>query len=243
MTEIEPRNTEQQPFSALRHSIETIPEITDALHLAANNPVLVQRISSRYSSLLSEMAEFDTEDFAVAGEIRSSLMPYPDQFSASTARLVDVRDALGDRYRSFMSGLFAAAMDDELDTTQKGLSAFIERLEKGHQLKVQGHAIGDGDEESAKAIWGHTFIEEPEAMLHFLLIHYLERVACAEMQAQVVPIGSEKDFFLNGMIDAIIMDQHQNYDDLFRMLATEREQGGVGWKLQQIEDIVNNRVV
>lgn len=241
MSEREPIMIEQEPFSSLQQRTETIPEIRGALELAAGNPMLLDGISSRYRSLLQGMSEFDEEDLAAAAEIRAALEAHPDEFSASTSRLVDVHEALGDNYGQFMSALFEASTDDNSDTTQHGLADYIQRLEKGHQLKVQSHAIADGDEESDRAIWGHTLIQDPEAMLHFLLIHYLERVACAEMRAAGIELGNQKDFFLNGMIDAIIIDRHQNYDDLFTILATDREEGGVGWKLQRIEAITEQQ--
>lgn len=229
-----------EPFEALRGRTESIPEIATAIGLAETDPTLTSGLVARYEELLGFMAMFGEEEIDTARIIRESLLPQQGEFSASKARLIDVYVALGENYHGFMSELFTKAMDIDIEDTKDGLSDFIERLEGGHRLKVEGHTIYDGDEMSDSVIWGHTLIKDPEAMLHFLFIHYIERVACAEMRSEDIALGSEKDFFLNGMIDAILIDDHRQFDDLYQILNRKREDNGVGWKLGKIEALISN---
>jgi hypothetical protein len=61
-----------------------------------------------------------------------------------------------------------------------GLSDLTNRMTLGHTLSLQGETLTDGASAQADfAIHGHTKGIQPEAMVHFVMCHFLERVFTA----------------------------------------------------------------
>lgn len=214
----------------LGRRLVNVPELRPALDLAISNPDLVVRTYEAYVALIDSMAAMTEEDKLLVDHANKRLASKnTDTGSASKVSAIDLLDSVGDA--EVLSSIAKNSIDRASPFFDDAIDELIIRLEGGHQFKLAGKTPVDGDPESNKIIWGHTQITDPNALLNFTICHFLERYFAKELSARDIAIASQKDFFLNALIDVVIIDHLtlQKFKPIFELWAKPKNQGGMGW--------------
>ncbi len=133
--------------------------------------------------------------------------------------------------KDVISTLAQSAIDPRSAHFDPALDELKRRMEGGHVLKLSGKQPNDEDPESRKVIWGHTIITNPEALIHFMCCHYLERYFAEALTDQGSQLARQKDFMLNALIDVVLVDHvgANKYDSIYKRWRSSKDEGGLGW--------------
>jgi hypothetical protein len=211
----------------LRQRLGEVPELQPAFALAEADPDRAVDVYLGYLSLVEHMSKLDDEELAritrSQGRLRGELG------SASKVGANDIVNALGED-RNILNVCAAQSLDPQSPHYASAVDTLVARMEGGHQLKLSGKSPSDHDPESMKVIWGHTIITGREALLHFMLMHYLERYMAEALVDRGLEPARQKDFFINAMTDVVILEGQADSDDpTFRLWLASKDQGGLGW--------------
>jgi hypothetical protein len=144
-------------------------------------------------------------------------------------------------------GVIGHCEDAGSDDFYHAIVDLVVRMGRGHELKEQGRTPKDGDPEFDQAIFGHTLGLGPDALLHFTMCHFMERIFAASFSKdeslEVRELASQKDMFLNAMGDLIKLNttkalfkdesqltkKEQGYLRIANIWGKSRVDGGVEW--------------
>lgn len=218
-------------FNLLRSRLENVPELQSALELATVQPELVEDIYNGYAALITGMTGLtDTERYSIRAAKAHMLQTDSNFGTASEVSADELLAELGER-KDVLTELVSSSIDPASPYTAPALDELVKRMEGGHRLKLSGKQPSDGDEESRKVIWGHTMITDSEALIHFISCHYLERYFAVGLTAQGSQLAQQKDFMLNALIDAVLVDHNgaNKFAVIYDKWQTPKESGGLGW--------------
>ena len=208
--------------------LKDVPELDVAIKLAADQPKLTRQLVTKYAELISYMARLTHEE--------------QDQIQAAKRRLFEQNGEMGSAAEVCATELIQEISDQAVlpelmqhildvdSTTEEALQILQQRMLGGHQMKIDGKTPRDGDEESNKVIWGHTQITDSSALLHFTFCHYLEQYYTIALLRRHVSSAEHKDFFLNAMIDAVIVDHlgDREFQGIYDIWVRSKPVG-LGW--------------
>ena len=125
------------------------------------------------------------------------------------------------------------------------------RMMFASKLAAEGVVLTDGDPRADKVIWGHTKGLKPEATIHFVICHLIDRLTSQIFQKSK-----------NERLNKIVLNKHYLFDpfgDVIFLLTTKnminpeislrwelsRDKGGLGWNTpeeQQVFDEEYNKL-
>lgn len=223
-----------QHLELLEARLSEVPELQPAFVIVDGNREHARDVYSEYVQLTKQMSQLnDAEIERIKGSQEALRAKDGTVGSASKIGANDILLALGKR-RNLLVELADQSTNPTSPYYNAAVDVLVGRLEGGHNLKLSGKSPSDFDPESLKVIWGHTVITGPEALLHFTVCHYLERFMAEGLFAQGVELARQKDFFINALVDVVILDKinSQNPSPIFDIWVTPKEQGGLGWITQ-----------
>ncbi len=226
-------------FNVFKVQLIAVPEFDGMFRYISTHSKDAVSVFSRYERLLAFASQLNANQKTEAATIRQAVNSSGTEFSASRQRLWDLIEVLGEDYTRIVGFLAAASLAVDQSATKRGLTRLVSKLERGHNLKTQKHAVRDGDSESDAAIWGHTYISGDVALLHFILIHYFERCISEQLVDMDIELGKAKDYFVNAVVDCLLLDGRQQFADLYDIVGLSRDDGaqGVGWRLEELQAI------
>ncbi|HKY74041.1 MAG TPA: hypothetical protein VJ246_01870 [Patescibacteria group bacterium] len=158
-------------------------------------------------------------------------------------------DILGTEKQQKVLGAVLESANAQSNIFQTALEDLSARMTRGHELAEVGAQISDGASADADfAIWGHTKGLTPEAMVHFVLCHFLERTFTAQFihdqDEDIRELVSRKDTLLAAMGDVIRLRNAQGVADpyIVTMWEKDRDQGGLKWNRQSRQELYNEVV-
>ncbi|MEI6716646.1 MAG: hypothetical protein WCK87_02870 [Candidatus Saccharibacteria bacterium] len=221
-----------QLFDQMKSRLSAVPELETALQQAVGNINAAFDNYSEYVQVIERMTRLtETERKIIQNAKRVLETQKGSVGSASKVSASDILNELGDR-KVLLTEIVLQSTDVDSQYYGAAMNELVVRMERGHQLKLSGKKFVDGDPESSKVIWGHTLIAGETAMLNFVICHYLERYFAVALTDKGLKLAQEKDFFLNAMIDVIIIDHlsaHSQFGDIFDLWSRSKDQGGLGW--------------
>jgi hypothetical protein len=218
-------------FDTLERSLQAMPELQPGFEFAAHNPELVLTTYLGYVSLVSHMAELSDSDRAVMHTAKESMVEHGGSFgTASKVSADELLTELGG-HEELLQTLAAESANPDSPYFAPALAELVKRMEGGHQLKLRGGQPSDDDPESRKVIWGHTMISNPEALVHFMICHYMERYFAVGLADHGSELALEKDFMLNALIDVVILDHLNNnrFANIYDIWRRSKDERGLGW--------------
>ena len=227
-------------FRNLAPLINNVPELGPAIGLAIADPEHAADVYNTYVGVITKLSRLKGDELGRIKDAWEKLSAASGQVgSASHSNARDILFKMSKPDRINMAREATDAIYPSSKYHQATLDQFVSRLEGGHIMKVRGIKPTDGDPEADAVIWGHTQITDPEALLHFSVCHYLERYFAHVLPDQGVDFAAtEKDFFINAMIDIVILDHFSNrkFDEIFKLWLTPKADGGLGWIKQDRVD-------
>ena len=225
---------EPSPIEAHLHTLSgrltSVPELYPIADMVTTNPAHATDVYNTYLVLAEELVSLDGSDLdtvrkaqdLIQGEVGSASTVGANNLSAELSeRDIDLSSVASDSFDS-TSPFYEPAIDE-----------FVARLEGGHAMKVAGKNPSDHDPDSLKVIWGHTVITGEEALLHFVVMHYLERFISKALYDRGVPQAQQKDFFINAVTDVVILNGLKNPDNpIFNLWVAPKDKDGLGWITQ-----------
>jgi RimJ/RimL family protein N-acetyltransferase len=229
-TRIVQREDVDKLFSSLEARASNIPELASVMELASQDPERVYEVYSQYASILHRMAGITDDEKKQVRYVWSKLAATrADIGSASRTNVADILDRLGSEGPDIITEAALQSVDQDSPYFDRATGDLIDRMERGHQFKVEGKTPKDGDPESDGIIWGHTQITDADTLLHFTVSHYFERYFSQVLEAE--GNGYKKDFLLNAITDILILDHYgdNKFSDVFSKWREPRSYGGLGW--------------
>lgn len=219
----------EQFFDLLKTKLSAVPEVQSAITLANEHPDKAQKIYQEYLEIILQIPLLTTGQLTTIRNARNSLNKGNEAISASHSDSKGLLEATLGKIDIPQAAL--RSLDQTSQYFVLAVDELAKRLEGGHAMKVSGKQPVDGDPESDRVIWGHTKMDNANALLHFVICHYLERYVSEELKGQSIAIGFEKDYFLNAMTDVLILDYlgSNKYADLMALWMLPKDQGGLGW--------------
>jgi hypothetical protein len=222
-----------QHLSTLAERLAGVPELQPALGIIATDPEHARSVYRQYVELIGRMAVLNTEDIASIDEAQHRLRESKGEVGSASG--VGANDILAelDGQPSMLTYIALQSFDSMSPYYEPALNTLVERMEGGHEMKVAGKTPSDHDADSREVIWGHTVINDqnPEALLHFTICHYLERYFAKVLSAQDIELAEQKDFFINALVDVVLRDHQKNRGDtaIFEMWSEPKATTGLGW--------------
>lgn len=214
-------------ITTLSGRLLSVPELQPVMSIIASNPTHAIDTYNSYLGLSLRLVNLDNSDYAAI--TKSQQQMNGEVGSASSVGANDLAAELATR-NIHIESIVYSSFDSSSPHYEPAVDELIKRLEGGHQMKVAGKNPSDHDPGSLKVIWGHTVITGEEALLHFTIMHYLERFVSIALDDQNVPVAKQKDFFINAMTDVVILNGLKNPDDvIYKLWVAPKEQGGLGW--------------
>ncbi len=224
-------------FTTLDSRLIAVPELHASLELATSRPEFAASVYMGHVALVSHMAEITDDERQIIRAAKESMLNNHGNFgTASEVSADDLLTELGD-HKGILAELAASSADPDSPSYNLAMDELIRRLEDGHQLKLSGKQPSDDDPESRKVIWGHTIITDPEALVYFMVAHYMERYFADALAKKGSRLALEKDFLLNALIDVVLVDSlsADTFGAIRKWWSDPKDQGGLGW-------ITNDRV-
>jgi hypothetical protein len=221
-------------FGILDTRLNDVPELRPGLSLATNNPELAANIYTGYVSLIGHISELSDEERQTIRDAKERMINTHGNFgTASEVSADDLLTELGTNRHTFKT-LAAQSTDPSSPYFKPALDELVNRMEGGHQLKLSGKQPSDDDPESRKVIWGHTMINDPHALVHFVVCHYMERYLAVALTEQGSQLARQKDFMLNALIDVVLVDNvlSGTFAKIYNVWSAPKDQGGLGWITQ-----------
>ncbi|MBI5151423.1 MAG: hypothetical protein HZA34_02500 [Candidatus Pacebacteria bacterium] len=145
-------------------------------------------------------------------------------------------DTLGpERLQTLLMNIIKVS-DIASETFQRAIIDLTTRMTEGHELAEANETIHDGVSEKADhAIWGHTKGLQTEAMVHFVINHFLNRLFVSlfanDNDPQIQDLIAHKDCLITPLGDVIYLENAQDKASpeivgIWRRLRTE---GGLKW--------------
>ena len=227
-------------FNSLTFPLSDIPEIRPAIELANSDPGYVADIYAEYVDIIRQLSNLDYAEQDLIQRSWAKLIANGGEIgSASQISAIELLARLSDSQILRPGYEAAKAITPESEQRNAAVSDLATMLEAGHWRAIEGKQLTDGDPEADVVIWGHTEISDPDALVHFVICHFLERYfARLIVSTSSDPKLPQKDFFINAMADVILLDHFglNHYIEIFEMWATPKDQGGLGWlKLDRID--------
>jgi hypothetical protein len=216
-------------FEVLAPKLSAVPELKSAMELAVSNPEHAFNVYYEYLGIIDGLPSLSADELETARGARQELAEQGIVVSASQMSVADLLSAVGEK--DSIPEIARQSTNPDSEYFAPAIDQLVERMEGGHQLKASGKTPSDGDAESGQVIWGHTLMTDPDALLNFTVCHYLERCVSQALMGEGAEIGQQKDYFLNAMIDAVILDHlsAQQFTKAFNLWSTPKNQGGLGW--------------
>jgi hypothetical protein len=230
-------------FEILQYNLNNkVPILDDALLLVLENPENTKQIWDQYIDVVNSLSNLNSEKLNRINNARMILQKNNVHVSASFESAYTIHNLLDDKIIKSLPLIAKESIENSAPYFENGLNILCERLTGGYQMMIDGKTPQDGDYESKKVIWGHTKIQDPLAQIHFIICHYLERYISLVLIDKNIEIGKEKDYFLNAMIDTVIVDHfyENKYSGIFDILKTTRSEGGLEWILDELSAAYNN---
>jgi hypothetical protein len=219
-------------FAALKERLANVPELRSSLDLITKNPELAARILDSYISLIADMSALDDSQRVFIHDAKEKVLRAGGNFgTASEVSADDLLAELGDN-KNILANLAKSSYDPNLPYFKPALDELARRMEGGSHLKLSGRQPSDDDPDSRKVIWGHTMITDPEALVHFIFCHHLERYFAIALTDRGIELARQKDFMLNALIDVVLImkrDGNHKYDRIYDLWRAPKDQGGLGW--------------
>ncbi len=214
-------------LKSLSDRLVSVPELQPVADMIISDP---SHANEMYRTYLGLAGLIDSLDETYYNSIeRSQSQMHGEVGSASTVGANDLSFALGEKALE-LSSIVSASYDSSSLYYQPAVDDLVDRMEGGHLMKVTGMTPSDHDPDSLKVIWGHTVITGKEALLHFVMMHYLERFVSKALLDAGVQVAQQKDFFINAMTDIVILNGLKNPGDpIFNLWVTPKDQDGMGW--------------
>jgi hypothetical protein len=223
-----------QHYGLLEARLSSVPELDSAFAVYETNPQHAADVYLGYVALIDYMTRLDDNAIGRIAAAQHALATSGGIVgSASKVGANDILAALGDQ-KAKLSEIGAQSSDPSSRFYEPAVDLLVTRLEGGHQLKLDKKTPSDFDPDSLKVIWGHTLITDPEALLHFVTCHYLERYFAESLTAQGVDLARQKDFFVNALVDVLIIDNltTNQFRPAYDIWAKLKQQGGLEWITQ-----------
>lgn len=231
-----------------------VPEIIPALDWALEHPEGVSKVFLGYQRLCEILLGLQDQDLVIADAARAMFGSSGDQSSASHFTLREFLGVMTDKGREDLSVELSRPVNPEDDLYKSAMQDLMQRLARGHLLFGEGRVPVDGDPDSDSVIWGHTRVNNPTAMLHFLVCHFTERYVCQAFALGRVEVARDqvgavqamitgKDSVLNAMTETLLLwnaqcDQCGEFVDkrfdpmlpgILSMWRTPKSDGDLGW--------------
>lgn len=220
----------ENAIHSFKSGLTSVPEAREASDLASENPIPVGKLFIDYLRIVKKFALITSADRKILNRASSILKQKGDRFlSASHMTMEQYESLLGDSQPRLVSYLIKAT-DPKTEEHKEAISDLSEMMEKGHKLKMEGKTPKDGDPEFDSAIWSHTQIENPKAIEHVVIAHFMERFM-SNLVEEKTGNKPEKDSFLNAITDFVILEglRNDNASHILAVWRTPKSQGGVGW--------------
>lgn len=240
MSFLEKAKTATAEVSANLAHLPELHEVLDAIYpedARAENPLLhVGHIYVGYLRIIKDLSSLEPEEIELIR--RANTLSKERGISANSVSHGGADyflEVLGPKRQMKLFGAVLASADVNSDTFKEAIIDLSSRMTKGHELSLSNALTQDGDPAADKAIWGHTKGLQPEAMVHFVMAHFLERTFTAHFSqdpdSRVKQLVSQKDTLLAAMGDVIKLRRAQGRANsrITSIWEAGREQGGLGW--------------
>lgn len=219
-----------QHIQTLVRRLEGVPELEPVFTIIRREPGTASGLYQSYITLIIRISKLNKTEITAVKDAKQELRKNQGEVgSASKIGAADILFALNGR-SGLLAELAIQSVEAKSPYYQPALDLLAERMLGGHQYKLSGKTPSDKDSATHNIIWGHTIITNPETLLHFVVCHYLERYFAEALMAHGLEFALEKDFFINGMIDTVILDGLKSAEDpIFQLWLKPKAEGGLGW--------------
>ncbi len=222
-----------------------VPEVVDTLLETFNDPQKLehfQELHRRYVGLAFELLDYDLEDIDTileANRIRRTTGGF--EASASHIEADGFLAALDEwephggetrNGRALLRDRFLTAMDPQGPTFTATIARLGRMMTGGHLMFQRGGVISDQNPQTRRLIFGHTKTTNQEALLHFMLCHFLDltfRETFRHEDGAIGELARGKDNFVNALTDAIAYHMVKNgigeEDEIYKAWVTKRPDG------------------
>lgn len=244
------QNRYTEVIQAFEQVNEGVPEITTAYELAANNPLMVSRIFSRYVQLVDQIVDLGEEDLQIITEYHNRKPKTQNKDSASHHNLLDMLNSISTEQKEGLRSLIREAANPTSETFLAALINLRKMMAMGSQFakkEKKKETPKDGDPKSDRVIWGHTQLEAPYVLIEFTICHFIERFMSVAFAKIIPDIARHKDWFLSVLTDVIALNaaREDTSKQVSRHWQVPRTEGGLGWlsekRIQLFKNIVEER--
>ncbi len=219
----------------LANSLQEDPEVRPAIDLIGSAPEFAINTYRRYEEQIGRMALLGAEEIESIG-VSQQLMAGESstkQGSVSKVGANDILSALGES-RDLLGSIATESVNPDSPHYQPAIDELVRRMERGHQMSVDGVKPSDEDTRTHEYIWGHTVHTDKMddvTLLNFIICHYLERFFAEALAAKGYDFARQKDFLINALDDVIILEHiaGRGEPSIFNLWSKAKEQGGLGW--------------
>lgn len=174
-----------------------------------------------YLKIIRDLAHISEEDIATLREF--------EQRRGRRSYILNLIEQAGDKLDELAYTLLPY-FDRDDENFKAALANLAYMMSNAQILKKKGIEPKDGNPLADQAIWGYTKIILPEAQMHFVVCHFIERLATVVFQEY--DFVAKKDWLLNAMSELILLNAAKKgypKDPIFSLWSTPKAEGGLGW--------------
>lgn len=241
--------------------LSVLPELQHAIDVLGTNysdelgeePLhYIVRTYLDYLKIIRHLASLSPEECSTIEQVnRETTNSDAKQVSRGGAEVFV--DTLGPEKLQMLLRNVMKASDISSKTFQNAIVDLTTRMTEGHELATIGKVVGDGVSAKADhAIWGHTKKLQTEAMFHFVINHFLNRLFVSmfagDNNQQIRDLISHKDCFIIPLGDVIYLENAHDKasPEIVGIWRRPHDEGGLRWnkevKQEKYDQIVGHEV-
>ena len=242
INQTELRTIAMRQYVFFHSQLSQFAELSPSIERIAREPFDLMRIYGKYRSYVNRLAHLTDTDLYLLRELEKE---HPDHRGAFHFIQKLGQDRLQKSATSpGIKVLLDQAIHPDVPTYQEAARELITMMKAAETLSSNPHDA-PGTE---NMIYGYKVIKDKpedkfhhrryaENIVHFVLCHFMERMLFKKIQPANPDISWRKDDFLGALGDIIMivdeekrkLGEHHNNTPEFRIWASSKEDGGLGW--------------
>ena len=254
-------NNFSKALSYVVRKLNTIPELSETIKIInsnkgiksdfTNTPIgYIKVIFFDYLSIIRTLTNLSNNDLKLVKRINNKRKEIGLDTNPLGHHGIDVfYKKLSEKDRDYYWQNLISSLDVENPIFKSAVTDLTNRMMLASRLAKEGVVLKDGDPRADKVIWGHTKGLKPEATIHFVICHLIDRLTSQIFQRSK-----------NETLKKIVLNKHYLFDpfgDMVflltakKMINTEisrrweltREKGGLGWNTPEEQRVFDQEYV
>ena len=228
-------------------NVDKIPELSETIRIVKSNKGIksdfvdspieyIRIIFFDYLSIIRTLTSLSDSDLQLVKRINKTRKVIGLDTNPLGHHGIDVfYSKVNKKDRNYYWQHLISSLDIENSIFQKGVSDLSDRMMLASRLAAEGIVLKDGDPRADKVIWGHTKGLKPEATIHFVICHLIDRLTSQIFQKsknerlKKIPLNKHYLFDPFGDMIFLFTSKKMINPEVSKRWELTRAKGGLGW--------------